>query len=86
MEKFGDVKKRDQKKNVIKLNIRIGSIFENFKTDIGILYYLLFFNFVENKSVKNNFINAQEFSKLLKRRGVLHDVAPLHVAIRNFYL
>ena len=59
-------KKKGSNKHDIKLNIRIGSIFENFKTDIRILYYLLFFNFVENKSVKNSFINAQEFSKLLK--------------------
>ena len=32
-----------------KINLRIGSIFENIKADIRILYFLLFYNFVENK-------------------------------------
>ena len=30
------------------------------------LYYLIFYNFIENKSVKNSFINSKEFSKQLK--------------------
>ena len=65
-EKFGDVPKKESNKHNIKVNIRKDSIFEIFKTDIRILYYLLFYNFVDNKSVKISFINAQEFSKMLK--------------------
>ena len=58
--------KKGSNKHDIKVNIRKDSIFEIFKTDIRILYYLLFYNFVDNKSVKISFINAQEFSKMLK--------------------
>jgi len=77
-------KKKGSNKHDIKLNIRIGSIFENFKTDIRILYYLLFFNFVENKSVKNSFINAQEFSKLLKLEYITRkQVSKFYKTIRT---
>ena len=30
------------------------------------LYFLSFYNFIENKSVKNSYINSKEFSKQLK--------------------
>ena len=30
------------------------------------LYFLIFYNFIENKSVKNSYINKKEFSKKLK--------------------
>ena len=36
-------------KHYNKINLRSGSIFENIKADIRILYFLLFYNFVENK-------------------------------------
>ena len=43
----------------IKLNIRKGSMFEKFKTGIRILYYLLFYHFVENKGVKKSYRNVK---------------------------
>ena len=50
----------------IKLNIRKGSIFEDIKADIRILYFLIFYNFVENKSVKESYINIIEFCSQFK--------------------
>ena len=50
----------------IKVNIRNNSIFSSFKTDIRLLYFLLFYNFVENKSVKESYLNCKELSKQLK--------------------
>ena len=41
----------------IKINIRNNSIFSSSKTDISKLYFLLFYNFVENKSVKESYLN-----------------------------
>ena len=35
------------------------------KTDLRILYFLLFYNFVENKSIKKSYINRKEFTKQL---------------------
>ena len=52
-------------KHDIKLNIRKGSIFENIKTDIRLLYFILFFNFIENKSIKDTYNNCKEFAKEL---------------------
>ena len=46
----------------IKVNIRNNSIFNNFKTDIRLLYFLLFYNFIENKSVKDSYLNCKELS------------------------
>ena len=36
------------------------------KVDIRNLYFLNIYNFIENKSVKNSYINSKEFSKQLK--------------------
>ena len=54
----------------IKVNIRNNSIFNNFKTDIRLLYFLLFYNFIENKSVKDSYLNCKELSKQLKIENV----------------
>ena len=59
-------KKKGLEPHDIKVNIRNNSIFSNFKTDIRILYFLLFYNFVENKSVKDSYLNCKELSKQLK--------------------
>ena len=53
--------KKGNDQHDIKLNIRKGSIFEDIKADIRILYFLIFYNFVENKSVKESYINTSEF-------------------------
>ena len=57
--------KKGNNKHDNRLNIRNGSVFENFKTDIRILYFLIFYNFVENKSVKDSYNNSLEFSRQL---------------------
>ena len=49
-----------------KLNIRNGRIFEYFKTDIRLLYFIVFYNFVENKSIKETYNNCKEFTKTFK--------------------
>ena len=59
-------KKKGLEPHDIKVNIRNNSIFSNSKTDIRILYFLLFYNFVENKSVKESYLNCKELSKQLK--------------------
>jgi hypothetical protein len=51
-------KKKGNDPHDIKLNIRKGSIFEDIKADIRILYFLIFYNFLENKSVKESYINT----------------------------
>ena len=48
-----------------RINIGNGSVFEKFKTDIRILYFWIFYNFVENKSLKDSFNNSLEFSRQL---------------------
>ena len=57
--------KKGNNKHDNRINIRNGSVFEKFKTDIRILYFLIFYNFVENKSVKDSYNNSLEFSKQL---------------------
>ena len=39
-------------KHDTKCNIRNNSIFEESKTDIRILYFIIFYNFIDRKSVK----------------------------------
>ena len=63
-----------------KINIRRGSIFENIKADIRILYFLLFYNFVENKSIKESYNNCLEFCKQLKLGFIIKKL------VSKFYL
>ena len=58
--------KRGINKHDNRIDIINGSIFEKIKVDIRMLYFLIFYNFIENKSVKNSYINNKEFSKQLK--------------------
>lgn len=51
--------KRGINKHDIKINIRYKSIFENMKTDIRLLYFLIFYNFVDNKSINQIFFKLQ---------------------------
>ena len=60
------MQKKSNDPHDIKLNIRKGSIFENIKVDIRILYFLIFYNFVGNKSVKESYINTIEFCNNFK--------------------
>ena len=57
-------KKRGNKPQLT-VNIRNKSIFESTKTDLRILYFLLFYNFVENKSINQSYLNCKESTKQL---------------------
>ena len=81
-------KKKGLEPHDIKVNIRNNSIFSNFKTDIRILYFLLFYNFVDNKSVKDSYLNCKELSKQLKiknvtKRSVSKFFNTIRVKIKN---
>ena len=49
-----------------KCNIRKKSIFENMKSDIRLLYLIIFNNFIERTSIKQTYYNCREFSNQLK--------------------
>jgi len=53
-----------------KKNIRADSTFENIQTEIRILYFLLFYNFVENKVISKSYLNTLQFSKQLKLQSI----------------
>ena len=57
-------KKRGNKPQLT-VNIRNKSIFESTKTDLRILYFLLFYNFVENRSINQSYLNCKESTKQL---------------------
>ena len=46
-----------------KQNIRTNSIFDNVKTDIRLLYFILFENFIYNFSINTVYNNCKEFSR-----------------------
>ena len=48
-------------KLVIKINIRVNSIFNSMKADLRILYFNIFYNFIDIKSINQIFINCKEF-------------------------
>ena len=53
-----------------KCNIRYKSIFESMKSDIRLLYFILFNNFIETKSINQNYYNCREFSKQIKIENI----------------
>ena len=55
--------KKGGNKDVINVNIKNKSKFESMSTDLRILYFLIFYNFIDNKSVKQNYLNCKEFAK-----------------------
>ena len=57
--------KKGENKHQVTVNIRNKSIFESTKTDLRILYFLLFYNFVENKSINQRYLNCKESTKQL---------------------
>ena len=74
---------KGEDKHDIKLNIRNGSVFENIKTDIRLLYFILFYNFVENKSIKETYNNYKEFAKQLNIIKITkRQISKLYNAIR----
>ena len=82
--------KRGLNKHDIKNNIRYQSIFEDMKTDIRLLYFIIFYNFVDNKSTNQIFLNCKELSNQLnietiikknisKFRNILHTKIMKHM-------
>ena len=67
-------KKKGLEPHDTKVHIRNNSIFSNFKTDIRILYFLLFYIFIENKSIKDSYLNCKELSKQLKIENVTKKI------------
>ena len=51
-------KKNGINKHDYKINLRSGSILEKTKADLRILFFLIFYYFVDNKSIKQAFINT----------------------------
>ena len=45
------------------MKIRTNSNFENIKTDIRILYFIIFENFINNFSINTVYNNCKEFSR-----------------------
>ena len=77
-------KKSQWSTHEIKLNIRKGSIFEDIKADIRILYFLIFYNFVENKSVKESYINTSEFCSQFKlEKMTKKHISKFYQILRN---
>ena len=58
--KKSGINKHDEKKN-----IRNKSIFENTKIDIRILYFILFYNYIEKYIINQTYINCKEFTNQL---------------------
>ena len=52
------MQKKGLEPHAIKVYIRKNNIFSNFNKDIRIVYFLLFYNFVDNKNIKNSYINC----------------------------
>jgi len=59
-------KKNGVNKHDSKINLRAESILEKTKTDLRILFFIIFYCFNENKSLKQTFLNTKEFCKDLK--------------------
>ena len=49
----------------IEINIRYKSIFKSMKTDLRLLCFIIFYNYIVNKSINQIYINYREFSNQL---------------------
>jgi hypothetical protein len=63
----------------IKINIREGSIFEGFQIKIPILYFLMYFCFIENISINSALIKCNDFCYQVGEGGITAQ------SIINFY-
>lgn len=73
-----------------KINIRVGSIFEFMKNDIRILYFIIFYNFIERRSIKQTHYNCIEFSKKLNletisKKNISKFMNIIRIKINNFF-
>ena len=69
------MQKKGINKHYEKVNIRFLNLFENSKLDIRIIYFIIFFNFIERYSINQAYNNCKEFSNQLKietvsRKGI----------------
>ena len=63
-------------KHDIKHNLRTYSIYENIKVPINILYFLIFYTFLEEKSISKFVIEAQSFCTDIESS---YSISPLTV-------
>ena len=78
------------KKHDIKCNIRNNSIFEQSKSDIRILFFIIFYNFIDRKSVNQTFLNCKEFSNTLNietisQRSISKFMSIIRIKIMKYY-
>ena len=77
-------------KHDIKCNIRNNSIFENLKADIRILYFIIFYNFIDRKSIKQTYLNCKEFStslniETISKSGISKFTNIIRLKIMKYY-
>ena len=65
--------KKGNNKHDVKQNIRENSIFENIKTDIRLLYFNVFENFINNFSINTVYNNCNEFSRDIGIKFILRN-------------
>ena len=51
----------------VKTNIRTGSVFENIKVPINTLYYMTFYCFIKNYSIRKTFIEMERFCYIIEQ-------------------
>ena len=71
-------------KHDYKVNIRKGSLFYEINTDLRIIYFIIFYNFVNYISIKQIFRNCKEFTKDLKIKGISRQyISKIHNLLRT---
>lgn len=85
---FGDVKKTNDNNHDIKVNIRKYSFIENFKADLRMVYFIIFYNFALNYLIYKAFNNAKEFAKdinipTISRKNIAKIYNTIRIKIKN---
>ena len=76
--------KKGDNKHDIKQNIRVNSIFEDVKTDIRLLYFIIFENFIYNFSINTVYKNCKEFSRDIGIKFISRNyLGKIYMIIRN---
>jgi hypothetical protein len=77
-------KKNGINKHDSKINLRSDSILEKTKTDLRILYFIIFYCFNENKSLKKSYLNTKEFCKDLKIESIsISNISKIFLFLRK---
>ena len=80
----GVAKKNLNIKHDYKMNIRNGSLFYEINTDLRIIYFIIFYNFINNISIKQIFRNCKEFTKDLNIKGISRkNISKIHYILRT---